>query len=329
MTEPVPFPRYRGVPVPERVDGMRVDRFLSKRFADLSRTFVARAIKAGQVRDGDDKPMRASHRVRGGTEIRLYIPGLAPPGPPPPFPEILFEDDRVMAVHKPPGLVAHPGGTKWAWAVVSLAKAMWPERQMDIVHRLDRDTSGVLLLTKDAAANGFLKKCMLAGKARKEYLAICKGHVDFDTRRLEGPIGRANGEIRVQMGVVPDGLPARTDVTVLERHPDAPLTKVRCRIFTGRTHQIRVHLCHEGYPLLGDRLYGVPPEVFLSCIHDGPTEEDFALTGAERHALHAARLEIPHPDGGELVLEAPEPDDFRKWWTHPADLPWSGRRDGS
>lgn len=324
MADSPSYPTWREVPVPDVVDGMRLDRFLSKRFMDLSRTFMARAIRKDQVRDVEDRPLRASAKVRGGTVLRIYIPGLAPTTPPPPFPEILFEDDRVVVVHKPPGMMAHPGGTRWCWALVSLAKMRWPDVQMDIVHRLDRDTSGALVLTKDSTANAFLKREMLQGRVHKEYLAITKGHVDFETAVLEGPIGKDGGEIRVKMGVRDNGLAARTDVTLEALHPEYGLSKVRCRLHTGRTHQIRVHLTHAGFPLLGDRLYGVPPAVFLSCIKDGPTSEDIILAGAARQALHAAHIELAHPDGGRIDVEVPLPEDMRKWWAHPADLPWGG-----
>ncbi len=306
---------------------MRVDRFLARRFPDRSRTFMVAAIRRGEVRTPDGRVLRASSILRHAGVLHVYIPGIAPTTPPPPHPEILHEDERVVAILKPPGLAAHPGGTNWSWGVIGLAKAQWPEHHMDLVHRLDRDTSGVLLLTKDQGANGFLKAELREGRTAKHYLAIAKGVADFTHRSVEAPIGRAGGEIRMEMGIVPDGLPARTDVEVLGHHRSANLTLVRCRIHTGRTHQIRVHMASLGLPLLGDRLYGVPARTFLSWLDDGPTEANLKSSGAGRHALHAERMEIAHPDGGTLQVEAPMPQDMASWWDTPHQtLPWTGLR---
>src|SRR5688572_1355671 len=113
---------FREVEVAAGLDGMRLDRYLSLRFADRSRSFFARAIRQGLVRDGHDRPLSAAHRVTGGEVLRLYVPGIAPGSAPPPFPPILYEDARLVAVDKPAGLPAHPSGTGWQWAVISLAK---------------------------------------------------------------------------------------------------------------------------------------------------------------------------------------------------------------
>jgi 23S rRNA pseudouridine1911/1915/1917 synthase len=315
-------PAFRRIVVNAGGHGMRLDRFLSARFAGRSRAWMAKGIREGRVTDEAGRALRASAPVREGTALRLYLEGIAPSGPPPAFPPVVYEDDRVVIVDKPSGMLAHPVGTDFSWGVVSLAKTRWPDRKPDLVHRIDRDTSGLLALTFDAAANGFLKARLHDEGTAKEYVALCKGTAPWESATLDGPLGLAGGEIRIQMAVRPDGVTARTDVTVIGRHADPPLTLVRCRIFSGRTHQIRVHLSHAGLPLIGDRLYGVPPSVFLGFQHDGPTEEGIAAAGAPRQALHAEHLVIPHPAGGMIDVTAPLPPDIAGWWADPSTLPW-------
>lgn len=317
---------YRELDVVPAGDGMRLDVFLARRFADRSRSWIAAGIKRGLVRTPEGRVLRASVIVRAGERLHLFLDGIAPSGPPPAFPRIVFEDARVVALDKPAGLLAHPAGTDYSWSVVGLARDRWRDHAVDIVHRLDRDTSGIQLVTKDMDANRKLKAVLHADGALKEYLAICKGVIPWDTRVIEEPLGPCDGEIRIQQTVRPDGLSARTDVTVLDRKtgPGVGLTLVRCRIYTGRTHQIRVHLCHEGFPILGDRMYGVSPEIFLGIYNGADPAESFAAVGAPRQALHATRMIVPHPSGGPLEVVAGMPDDMQGWWDHPETLPWDG-----
>ena len=223
-------------------------------------------------------------------------------------------------MNKPAGMLAHPVGNAFAYALIGLAREHWPADDIDLVHRLDRDTSGILLLSKDVETNRLLKEAIKGRAARKEYLALCRGEIPWDERTFEGPIGSDGGVIRIKMAVRPDGLSARTGVRVLER--GVGTTRVAIRLHTGRTHQIRVHLSNDGFPLVGDRMYGVAPEVFLRAWEHGVDDAVIAEAGAPRQALHAWRLAVPHPDGGELELEAPEPEDMRRWWEHPEVLPF-------
>ncbi|MCB9680693.1 MAG: RluA family pseudouridine synthase [Alphaproteobacteria bacterium] len=317
-------PTYRELPVPPAAVGMRLDRFLALRFRDRSRTELARGIRLGQVTDALGKALRASTTMRADDVLHLYLPEIAPGAPPPPFPPIVYEDDRVVAVDKPAGLMAHPSGTRYVYALIGMAKARWPDDRIDLVHRLDMDTSGLNLITKDLEANRWLKARLHDDGSVKAYLAIAKGVPDWDERTIDAPLGPADGPIRIQVAVRDDGLPSRTHATVVARHPTAPLTLVHCRIFTGRTHQIRVHLASVGLPLLGDVLYGLPVDVALGIREQGMTEEALAVTGAPRHALHAAHLSLPHPDGGLLDLHSPLPADLQRWWDHPEELPWNG-----
>ncbi len=292
---------------------MRLDRFLTAWFRDYSRTRLARFVKEGLVCSGG-RPLRNSARVRAGMVLEIAIPGIAPDSDPPPLPPVLYERDGLVVLNKPAGLLCHPVGSQFAWAIIGLARERWPT--VELVHRLDRDTSGCLALTVEPALNVHLKRAIAAGRVRKVYEAICKGEIPWERRVLDGPIGPAGGPIRIQMAVRPDGKPARTDVTVLERR--GGLTRVRCRIHTGRTHQIRVHLAHAGFPLLGDRLYGVPPEVFLHSIHRGVDPFVVRSAGASRHLLHAAELTLPVP-WGEVTIRAVPPQDFERYWREGPD----------
>jgi 23S rRNA pseudouridine1911/1915/1917 synthase len=204
--------------------------------------------------------------------------------------------------------------------VISLAKQRWPRARVDLVHRLDRDTSGVMLLTLDLHANRALKQAVVAGELHKEYEALVRGVVPWATRTLDGPIGPEEGPIRVKMAVRADGLHARTDATVLARRPT--MSHVHLVLHTGRTHQIRVHLADAGHPVVGDRLYGVPHEVFLALRAGGSLRDTIESAGAPRHALHSRRVTFPHPDGERRTVEAPLPADLERWWEDPGVLPF-------
>jgi 23S rRNA pseudouridine1911/1915/1917 synthase len=301
---------------------MRLDTFLSKRFRDFSRSALKKGIQAGEV-TLDGRALRASTRVVEGQVLAIRIAGIAPDAPPPPLPPVLYEADGLIVLDKPAGMLVHPVGTRFAWAVVGLARERWPD--IELLHRLDRDTSGCLAMTDDPALNRFWKAAIQRGDTRKEYQAIVKGEIPWDRQRVDVPIGPADGVIRIQMAARNDGRDARTDVTVLDRQPG--YTRVHCRIHTGRTHQIRVHLAHLGFPILGDRLYGVPPDVFLRTLDDGPEsdgrwdEATRIATGAPHHALHAAELELPFPDGRRVTVTSPWPSDLDRWWADPSVLP--------
>lgn len=316
------WPKTRVICVPERGAGLRLDRLLSAWFNDWSRSELVRGIKQGLVSDGTGRILRPSSQMRLGQEIHIGIPGIAPSEPPPPFPPILFEDEKIVVIDKPAGMVAHPSGSAFVWSVIALARMQWPDKEMDLCHRLDRDTSGVLVLTKNKAANQFIKASFKAGRVHKQYEAICKGVIFWTEEHCSAPIGPKEEEIRVQQGVREDGATASTYVKVLARK--SQMSRVSCRIGTGRTHQIRVHLNYLGYPLLGDRLYGVEPQVFLHTLQHGIDAWTRLQTGAPRHALHCVEMRLTHPDGQDLSVQAPVPEDMERWWTQPGCLPHDG-----
>ena len=313
----------RVLTVPEVGDGMRLDRFLSKRFRDRSRAWCAKGIRDNEVCDEHDKPLRAAHRVRSGDILHLYLKGIAPSTAPPPLPPILHEDDRVLVVNKPAGLLTHPAGTDFVYSLIGLLKERAPGQHVNLIHRIDRDTSGALLVAKDLEADRFLKEKFFNGEVRKEYDALVRSPVEWDQMVVDAPIGPKGQVVRIRRMVREDGLDAKTTFTVLNRKET--LTHVRCKIHTGRTHQIRVHLEHLDLPIVGDRLYGVPPDVFLHAYDHGVDAFVMEQTGAPRQALHARRLCVEHPSGGTLDVEAPMADDMASWWETPSLLPFGTR----
>ena len=320
----------RLLPVPPGGAGMRLDRFLSRRFRTWTRSVFSRHIRAGRVREpSSGRALRASHTVREGDVLELWIPGLAATGPPPPFPDVAYEDERVAVVVKPPRMMCHPAGDRHVYALIGLVRERWPDA--DLVHRIDMDTSGLVCISKDTEANIALKAAFRSPRTHKVYDAFVRGDPPWERHVMEGGIGSADGPVRIQMAVRDDGLASFTEATVVGRQdsPVGPITHVRCRITTGRTHQIRVHLSHAGFPLLGDRLYGERCEVFLEARETGLTDDLIAEIGAPRHALHSAWLRVPHPDGHELDVQAPLFPDMARWWADPSVLPLDRPAEGA
>ena len=309
-TTSVDFPTWRTVRTGPQHAGRRLDVYLAARFKGWSRTEVAKAVQDGLVKSLCGRGLKPSSRLREHEELHIFIPGLAPDAAPPPLPPVLFEDDRILVFDKPPGLLVHPSGKTFVYALIGLARAARPGIRLDLVHRLDRETSGVILLTKDLPANRALKAALKVGGVGKEYLALVHGKPDWETQDLHAPIGSSEvSEVRLRQAVRSDGLPAHTTFHVrarMEAH-----TLLSCRLHTGRTHQIRVHLEHLGHPILGDKLYGQPDTTFIEQLDHGSTAAVRVATGFPRQALHAWRTEFTHPDGHRVVVEAPLPADLQ------------------
>ena len=301
---------HRVLNVQERAAGRRADTFLAMRFPSWSRSTFARWIREGVVQS-DVRTLKPASVLRLGEVIRIWAPGIAPTEGPPPPPTILYEDEWLLAVDKPPGLLVHPVGQRFAWALIGLVREMRPGVRIDLSHRLDRETSGVVLLTKHEDANRAMKDAFQARRVQKTYQAIVRGIVPWEHQTVEAALGHADGSVvKLRRGAVSGGEPALTEVSVLkrlERH-----TLVECRPHTGRTHQIRVHLEIAGFPILGDKLYGQPDGTFLTLLDDGPTAEVRAAIGFPRHALHAHALAFPHPHSGQVLkVRAPLPADMQ------------------
>ncbi len=317
-----------GLTVDADAAGARLDVFLARAFPEQSRSFLARTIEQGAVRV-DGVPARASLKVRAGSAVRMTVP--QPPRAGPDAEEIPLEflhlDEWMAAVNKPAGMVVHPAKGNWKGTLAGalkwhleragsagggLSTAGGPTRP-GIVHRLDRDTSGVIVVARTEEAHHALAKQFERRSTTKTYLAITQGLPQFDRDEIDLPIG-IHPYQREKMAVRRDHSTSREAVTryeVLERFRGAALVKVTPR--TGRTHQIRVHLAAIGCPVLCDGLYSgrtrIEPAFFdLPAGADGP---DAALL--ERQALHAASLGIDHPATGErLELAAPLPADMQR-----------------
>lgn len=301
---------HRVVPVPDRGAGRRVDVFLQLRFPDWSRSNLARFIRTGHV-VSDRRVLKPSSTLQSGEVLRVYIPGIAPLDAAPPLPPILHEDELLLALDKPAGLIMHPVGQKWAWGLIGVAKRARPDATVDLSHRLDRDTSGVCLLTKTVDANRAIKQCFMDRKVGKTYWALVRGVPAWDETTCDAPLGTAVGSaVMLRQGVNPEGSAACTRFQVLQRLERHAL--VACKPVTGRTHQIRAHLEHLGFPILGDKLYGQPDDVFLEILDHGTTDRVRAAIGFPRHALHARTLVFPHPRSGQILrIQAPLPADMQ------------------
>jgi 23S rRNA pseudouridine1911/1915/1917 synthase len=285
--------------------GERLDRWLSARFADLSRTRIKALVDEGQVRVGGDRS-KAAYRLKAGDEVVVELP----PAPtedlePEPIPlDVVFEDDHVLVVDKPAGMVTHPGAGRRTGTLAAAALAHTPSvagvggpRRPGIVHRLDKGTSGLIVLAKTSRAYDRLTAQLARREVSRRYLCLAHGRLRRSAGRVDVPIGR-DPRSRVRMAVARDGRGRRavTRFLVLERPGD--FSYVECRLETGRTHQIRVHLSSLGHPIVGDTTYGAPRSGL-------PAELVAGLHGV---ALHAAGLGFVHPETGERVeLESPLP----------------------
>lgn len=301
---------HRVLNVLDRAAGRRVDTFLSLRFPSWSRSTFAKWIKEGVVQS-DSRTLKPSSVLRLGEVLRIWAPGIAPAEGPPPPPAILYEDDWLLAVDKPAGMLVHPVGQRFAWALIGLVREMRPGVRIDLSHRLDRETSGIVVLTKHEDANRAMKDAFQARRVQKTYQALVRGVVPWEAQSVDASLGhKAGSVVQLRRGADPAGESALTEVSVLrrlERH-----TLVECRPHTGRTHQIRVHLEIAGFPILGDKLYGQPDEVFLSLLDGGVTPALRETIGFPRHALHAHAPAVPHPHSGQMLkVRAPLPADMQ------------------
>lgn len=280
--------------------GGRADRVASD-LSGLSRSRIQRLITDGHL-TADGLPLKARSVVRAGETLILQVP---PPEPaeiePEAIPlEVLYEDPDVLVVNKPAGLVVHPSPGHWSGTMVNALLARDTEyggiagvQRPGIVHRLDRDTSGLIMVAKTDAAQAGLMAQLKARRVKKTYLALVQGSVEAAAGRIEAPIGR-DPRHRTRMAVVPDGRPSVTGYRVRERFRGWTFLEVD--LITGRTHQIRVHLAALGHAVAGDPVYGT------GTSQRGPD-------GLERLFLHAWRIVFASPATGDLVrVEAPLPE---------------------
>ncbi|HEY1558815.1 MAG TPA: RluA family pseudouridine synthase [Kofleriaceae bacterium] len=297
--------------VPVELAGLRLDHFVKTQITRLSRTKIQHIIET-QLARSDGTHAKPATIVAAGEHY--VIRREAKPEPPCPRTfGVLHEDARLRVVDKPAGLPVH-ASAKFYFNTLSrvLAERYPGEPELQICHRLDRETSGVLVCARDREAAAFVKTAISdKTRATKQYLAIVHGQPPWDVEAaLATPLAlSATGTLaHVKMLAGAVGLPAETRV-VVERHTGA-YALVRCTLVTGRQHQIRAHLAHAGFPIVGDKLYGHGDDAFIAYCDEGLTPELAELFVLPRHALHAWKIAIPHPDGGTLEVLAPVPADL-------------------
>lgn len=292
----------------------RLDRYLTSRFTYRSRTQWVQIIESGRIRV-NGRSCRASKVVKTGDLID-YLPQRRPEPRVPVEIPVLHEDDDLLAVDKPAHLPVHPSGRYFRHTLLCLLLERRGETLdrpgIRIVHRLDRETSGVVLFGKSRAAARHLARQFESHVVEKEYLALVHGRPTQDHFSIEASLGRNNeSRVRKAVGVVPvgEGRPAVTRFEVLGRGPDHAL--ILARPLTGRLHQIRVHLKHAGLPIVGDKLYGLDEGMFLKlAAGESYSEGDLARLLLARQGLHAWRIRVQHPSSGPFSCTAPLPADL-------------------
>jgi 23S rRNA pseudouridine1911/1915/1917 synthase len=295
-------PETRRAPVSAAEHGLRLDKVLALRAPEFSRTWMQALVERGHVRLDGAVATVPARRVRAGQDLAVdlvpteeslaFRPQAMPIA-------ALWEDAHLLVLDKPAGLVVHPAAGHWQGTLLNGLLARHPGAEKlpraGIVHRLDKDTSGVMVVGKTLEAVTGLSRAIAAREVQRRYLALAQGEVAEAEFSVEAPIARDPAS-RVRMAVVAGGKPARTDVARLAVR--GGVSALRCALHTGRTHQIRVHLAHRGHPLVADALYGGRPAL-----------------GLQRQALHAVRLAFEHPvTARPVVVPCAPPPDFAAAW---------------
>lgn len=284
--------------------GVRLDVWLASCKEIPSRAFAQKLIEEGRVRVNDTLPTKAGHKLQAGDVVEVSLP---PPVPAEPQPEaipldVVFEDDHLLVVNKPAGMVVHPAPGHTSGTLVNALLHHCPDlpgiggvKRPGIVHRLDKETSGLLVVAKTEVALVRLARAIKERRVERHYRAIVQGVVQVDRATIDVPIGRHPVK-RHQMAVIEGGRPSVTHIEVLERF--GPATFLKATLQTGRTHQIRVHMAYIGHPVVGDQRYGAKMEA----------------DWVDRHALHAAELAFTHPVTGKAMeFTAPLPLAFAEY----------------
>jgi 23S rRNA pseudouridine955/2504/2580 synthase len=296
-------PRAVLVEVGEESAAQRIDNFLLRRLKGVPKSHVYRVLRSGEVRVNSGR-VGPQYRLRPGDRVRLppvRVSQQKPPARPAEFP-VVYEDAALLVVDKPAGVAVH-GGSGVSFGVIESLRAARPQAKLlELAHRLDRDTSGLLVVAKKRSALVELHRMLRDGEVEKTYLAVVKGVPARDAFEIREPLHKhvaASGERRVS--VAEGGREAITRVKVVKGRKAYALLEVR--LLTGRTHQIRVHLSHAGHPVLGDDKYG-----------DFELNRALAGQGVRRLLLHARRLAFRHPLSGErLRLEAGVPAEMARF----------------
>jgi len=312
LSQPPAQPAVRWIEIGPGHDGQRLDNFLLRLCKGVPKSHLYKAIRGGEVRVNKGRAT-AQVRLAAGDVVRVPPLRVAVPDAPHAVPAgefpVVFEDGAMLVIDKPAGIAVH-GGSGVSFGVIeqlraARAQANPPSKFLELVHRLDRDTSGLLMLAKGRRALLALHAMLREGRGRKHYLALVAGNWPNDRQHLRSPLTKwltRTGERRVRVDDA--GQPAHTIVEVVRRFKAATLLRAELR--TGRTHQIRVHLAASGFAIIGDDKYGNDADAAA-----------FASQGFTRMFLHAHSLELPHPITGDpLQLHAPLPADCARLLTH-------------
>ncbi|HEU0031184.1 MAG TPA: RluA family pseudouridine synthase [Kofleriaceae bacterium] len=304
----------RHLVVPPDLAGLRLDHFVKTQIPRLSRTRIQGIIDE-QLRRADGHVPKPATIVAANEHYVIRRPARQEPPCPRTF-GVLYEDRRVLVVDKPALLPVHASAKFYFNTLTRVLAERYPdEPELQIVHRLDRETSGCLVVARDREAAVVLKQAWASkDTVTKEYLAVVHGVPAWNAITLDIGLRLAEpGDPTklVHVRMLPDraGLPAVTRVAVEARGERYAL--VRCTLVTGRQHQIRAHLAHAGFPIVGDKLYAHGDDAFMRFCNEGLVPELARLFVLPRHALHAARVRFPHPEGRLLTVEAPLPADMR------------------
>ncbi len=307
--------------VPPEAAGMRLDRFVQTQLKRTSRTRTQEIISRGCF-GPDARPLRNNDRVRAEQHILLWRAPWDEQAPDVDIP-VIYEDAHLLAVNKPAGIPVHPTARYHKSTVVMILAAAREGEHLRLSHRIDRETSGALLLARTAEADRRVKvQFEERDSVSKHYLAITWGWPEQDRFRSDRPLELdPTSRYKVKMRVARDGegLRAGTAFEVLGRRADAltgrKYAMVRCGLETGRQHQIRLHLTALGLPLVGDKLYGPNEDLFARGADGELTDDDRAVLELDRHALHAAELELDHPfEDRRVLIIAPLPPDLQAFW---------------
>lgn len=295
----------RRITVPAIGDGYRLDALLTAYLSHASRQSVGEAIKLGLVYDAEHSICTADRSVSTGDVFALDLSIIARRLLAAPALNVISEDDELLILNKAANQLVHPAGGCFDWTVIDVVRMLYPQADIDLCHRLDKQTSGVLVLTKNKKTNALIKQEFESRRVFKKYRAIISGRPSEDTFSCSAPIGHANDDSRVRRMITLSGQSAQT--TFVVKRTCEGFAEVECMPITGRSHQIRVHLAHLGLPIVGDRLYQnsdapLPPLPALEAVHP------------ERHALHCEFLEFSYPSDQSRQFTAKVPQDMRETW---------------
>jgi 23S rRNA pseudouridine1911/1915/1917 synthase len=292
--------------------GWRLERYLAQKLRRLSPSRLHGIILRGVL--CEERRLKPSTPVYPGLSFRIRRPASQEPETPTQLP-VLFQDDWLLVLDKPAGLPIHPTARYHKGTLVSLLRERFGEAFAEPAHRLDRETSGIVICGRTTESCRVLGRLFVSRDVHKEYLALCEGHPPEDSFHVDAPIAEGTELIRIAVRIDRvEGKESRTRFQVLQRftRDGEPFSLLRCYPETGRQHQIRIHLREAGFPLVGDKMYGPDPGYFDRFSKHCLEPEAWVRLRLPRHALHAARISFPHPGTCETVcFDSPLPTDLQ------------------